>query len=235
MVRPRPCKARVVGRSALALALLASLVGCGEAAPSLSAGTVTLNLSASEKIGCGPDGFTERIDTRTLSLETPLRAQVSVGGNLASLEAAAAPATQTLTFSGHVARRCGYNCDGGVARAAFRWDGTLTLPDTAPTWNVRFTISALHTAPDRPQLPAGQCVLETPWRSPIVIDAPLLERSVIAPAGSAPLRVRCDSQNPARGLVTVACIGAARNVPPLEISPVWIEARLTIRVDATPR
>ncbi len=234
MVCPRPCKARVVALTALPL--LASLVGCADdAPPSLSAGTLSYRVSAIHKTGCTLDELFQQVDTGTRALDSPLRSEVSIMGNAAWLEASSTPASQTLSFSAGVARRCGQHCSGGSATAAFRWEGTLTLPDAAPTWDVRFTISSVYTAPDRPEVPAGQCVIETPWRSPIVIDAPSLERTVSAPAGSALLRVRCESQSPTHGLVSVACIGAPPDPPPLEVSPVWIEARLTIRVDATRR
>jgi hypothetical protein len=219
----------------MALALLASLGGCVEEAPSLSAGTLSYRVSAIHKTGCTLDELFERTEARTVSLQAPMRAQVMEMGNTAWLEANANPAALTLNFAAGVARRCGQHCAGGEARAALRWEGTLTLPATAPEWDVRFTISALHTAPDRVEVPAGQCVIETPWRAPIVIDAASLERTVTAPAGVATLRVVCDSPMPPRGLVAVACIGAPRDPPPLEVSPAWIEGRLTIRMEATPR
>ena len=228
----RPHLARVSRQAALALALLASPYGCAEEGPSLSAGTLSFRVSALYKTGCTLDELFEQVDARTVSLDAPVRSEVAIMRSAASLEASSDPASQTLTFQAGVDRRCGNHCNGGSATVAFLWEGTLTLPETAPEWDVRVAISSVHTTPDRPNLPHGTCVVETPWRSPIVIDAPEMERAVVAPAGVVPIRVRCAAPG---GMLTIGCFGASKTAPPLEIPPAWIRARMTVRVHATPR
>lgn len=164
--------ARVSRQAALALVLLASPYGCAEEGPSLSAGTLSYRVSALYKAGCSPDELTEQVDARTVALDAPVRSEVAIMRSAALFGASSEPASRTLTFTAGVDRQCGNHCNGGSATVAFLWEGTLTLPETAPEWDVRVAISSVHTTPDRPNLPHGTCVVETPWRSPIVIDAP---------------------------------------------------------------
>lgn len=219
------------------LALAAA--ACGSEAPvpgpELACGSVAVELFAIYKRGCSADEWYTQEDVRTAALATPFENSVDSFGNRATLRASCTPSTRTLTFAGRAERTCGVHCAGGGAHAELRWEGALRLPASAPGWRVRVAVEAVYTAPDRVVTPAGRCVIETPWRSPIVVDAPRLEREVDVPPGTAAVRVVCVQPPATGGFVSTACIGAPAEPRPLEVAPAWIEATLTVRVDASPR
>jgi len=206
-------------------------------AAALTCGEVSVRVTAHRRAGC-PDAehFTDlRDETAALPSDgAQYEAVASQGSNRAVLHAtcAAQPAgattTRALTFSAGVDRACGFDCAGGSAAVAFRWSGTLTIP--AGTRRVRVVADTASDTERGPQGTGSVCVIETPSRAPIVLDAPHLERDLPATVGTAAVRIDCT-----RGMfgefASLSCFGAPNPPDPARVSPTWATRTLTVRFE----
>lgn len=144
-------------------------------------------------------------------------------------------ATLTLTATARTeATYCGTGCPGSGAIARFSWRGAVALPSPRG-YRVRVTVDAYRETDLWPNRYGGECLVETPWRSPIVVESGRQSRDVDAPAGTATVALNCQPIMD-RAFAQVACFGARfEGAPVLSNTPGTVDARLTVRFVFTPK
>lgn len=222
------------------------VVGCADPAPAATStaatfacGSIVVDLRADHRAGCPVSDWHRESVAETVALReggAGYDNAVELDANQATLHAScvAAPAgpsvTGTLAFRSRADRVCGFGCEGGAASARFRWAGTLTVPSPASAWRARVVADTVIDTARGPKAVGAVCTIETPWRAPIVVDAPHLERELQATEGAATVRVECHPDEP-QGFTSLACIGAPNPPRPDETSPEWFVRTLTVRFE----
>jgi hypothetical protein len=231
-------------REGLVIALMG--VGCAdvEAPVGLSYGTLTEDHVAARSRGCTADRQIRNVlqgDVVLSSSMPGVSRELLADEGKVRFDFAAEPvvaeggATLTLTATARTeATYCGTGCSGSEATARFSWRGLVTLPSSR-SYSVRVMVDAYRETDISPVRFGGECLVETPWRSPIVVESGRQSRVVDASAGAATIALNCRPIAD-RAFAQVSCFGAEiEGAPSRSNTPATVDARLTVRFVFTPK
>lgn len=229
-------------------ALAAAVAGCGDPAPGVvfGYGTLTEEHLAERAFGCGAHERVTSAYAGTLALSAAQhgvsrrqRADVARADfDLDVAPAVTGPGAGSITLTASARAEdnvCGTGCEGAGAHVRFAWTAAVSLPPLAQGYAVRVTVHAEHDTSRGDAWFQGECVIVTPWRPDIVVEAGDSVRDFDAPAGEASIRVQC-GRVMASGFANIGCFGVESPSPPeaLGLSS-WVSASLRVRFDVRPR